>query len=199
MRSGTTARRPAQPWAGCEPALLPTRIRRALPLGGAHTGVSLERRARKHSPPCLDLRGQGGGARQGRPFRCDGPGKGSAPASARSRRPGSRGPQPDQLAPGGSEKQVTPAPLPCRMNTVQCRALLCLQSLVSLLEVEHLGGAPALQALAQHLSTLLFSQPGEEVGLLPKEGRSGGAGLGGAGARTLRIGLGQPCSLRGPC
>ncbi|XP_054426293.1 HEAT repeat-containing protein 3 [Pteronotus mesoamericanus] len=50
-------------------------------------------------------------------------------------------------------------PLVRKMNTVQCRALVCLQSLVSLLEVEHLGGAPALQALAQHLSTLLFSQP----------------------------------------
>ncbi|XP_045675003.1 HEAT repeat-containing protein 3 [Phyllostomus hastatus] len=50
-------------------------------------------------------------------------------------------------------------PLVRKMSTVQCRALLCLQSLVSLLEVEHLGGAPALQELAQHLSTLLFSQP----------------------------------------
>ncbi|XP_023386439.1 HEAT repeat-containing protein 3 [Pteropus vampyrus] len=46
-----------------------------------------------------------------------------------------------------------------RMSTVQCRALVCLQSLVSLLDVEHLGGAPALQALVQHLSQLLFSQP----------------------------------------
>lgn len=51
------------------------------------------------------------------------------------------------------------------MGTVQCRALVCLQSLVSLLEVEHLGGAPALQALAQHLSQLLFSQPGEQQAL----------------------------------
>ncbi|EPQ16469.1 HEAT repeat-containing protein 3 [Myotis brandtii] len=50
-------------------------------------------------------------------------------------------------------------PLVRKMNTVQWRALVCVQSLVSLLEVEHLGGAPALQALAQHLSTLLFSQP----------------------------------------
>ncbi|XP_009429035.1 HEAT repeat-containing protein 3 isoform X2 [Pan troglodytes] len=46
-----------------------------------------------------------------------------------------------------------------RMNTIQCRALFCLQSLVSLLDVEHLGGAAALQTLAQHLSQLLFSQP----------------------------------------
>ncbi|XP_023492702.1 HEAT repeat-containing protein 3 isoform X1 [Equus caballus] len=50
-------------------------------------------------------------------------------------------------------------PLIRKMNTIQCRALVCLQSLVSLLDVDHLGGAPALQALAQHLSQLLFSQP----------------------------------------
>nr|XP_044997760.1 HEAT repeat-containing protein 3 [Jaculus jaculus] len=46
-----------------------------------------------------------------------------------------------------------------KMNTIQCRALVCLQSLVSLLDVDHLGGASALQTLAQHLSQLLFSQP----------------------------------------
>ncbi|XP_048648183.1 HEAT repeat-containing protein 3 isoform X3 [Marmota marmota marmota] len=46
-----------------------------------------------------------------------------------------------------------------RMNTIQCRALVCLQSLVSLLDVDHLGGVTALQTLAQHLSQLLFSQP----------------------------------------
>uniref|UniRef100_H0X596 HEAT repeat containing 3 n=1 Tax=Otolemur garnettii TaxID=30611 RepID=H0X596_OTOGA len=45
------------------------------------------------------------------------------------------------------------------MHTVQCRALVCLQTLVSLLDMDHLGGAPALQTLAQHLSQLLFSQP----------------------------------------
>ncbi|XP_037671980.1 HEAT repeat-containing protein 3 [Choloepus didactylus] len=50
-------------------------------------------------------------------------------------------------------------PLIRKMNTIQCRALVCLQSLVSLLDVDHLGGAPALQTLAQHLSQLLFSQP----------------------------------------
>lgn len=50
-------------------------------------------------------------------------------------------------------------PLVRKMNTVQWRALVCLQSLLSLLEVEHLGGAPALQALAQHLSALLSAQP----------------------------------------
>ena len=47
------------------------------------------------------------------------------------------------------------------MNTIQCRALVCLQSLVSLLDVDHLGGPAALQTLAQHLSQLLFSQPGK--------------------------------------
>lgn len=41
---------------------------------------------------------------------------------------------------------------------------MCLQSLVSLLDVEPLGGAPALQALAQHVSQLLFSQPGKYLG-----------------------------------
>uniref|UniRef100_A0A452TKJ2 HEAT repeat containing 3 n=1 Tax=Ursus maritimus TaxID=29073 RepID=A0A452TKJ2_URSMA len=46
-----------------------------------------------------------------------------------------------------------------KMNTIQCRALVCLQSLVSLLDVDHLGGPAALQTLAQHLSQLLFSQP----------------------------------------
>lgn len=59
--------------------------------------------------------------------------------------------------------------LPSRMNTIQCRALVCLQSLVSLLDVDHLGGAPALQALAQHLSQLLFSQPGKYWGLVVKD------------------------------
>ncbi|XP_069868052.1 HEAT repeat-containing protein 3 [Dipodomys merriami] len=51
-------------------------------------------------------------------------------------------------------------PLIRKMSTIQCRALVCLQSLVSLLDVDHLGGAPALYTLAQHLSDLLFSQPG---------------------------------------
>lgn len=50
-------------------------------------------------------------------------------------------------------------PLIRKMNTIQCRALMCLQTLMSLLDVGHLGGVPALQTLAQHLSQLLFSQP----------------------------------------
>ncbi|XP_036854399.1 HEAT repeat-containing protein 3 isoform X3 [Manis javanica] len=50
-------------------------------------------------------------------------------------------------------------PLIRKMNTIQCRALVCLQSLVSLLDMDHLGGSTALQTLAQHLSQLLFSQP----------------------------------------
>ena len=56
----------------------------------------------------------------------------------------------------------------CRMSTIQCRALVCLQSLVSLLDVDHLGGPAALQTLAQHLSQLLFSQPGKYLGLIVK-------------------------------
>ena len=54
------------------------------------------------------------------------------------------------------------------MSTIQCRALVCLQSLVSLLDVDHLGGPAALQTLAQHLSQLLFSQPGKYLGLIVK-------------------------------
>ncbi|XP_029059695.1 HEAT repeat-containing protein 3 isoform X3 [Monodon monoceros] len=50
-------------------------------------------------------------------------------------------------------------PLIRKMSIIQCRALVCLQSLVSLLDVDHLGGPAALQTLAQHLSQLLFSQP----------------------------------------
>ncbi|KAK2499489.1 hypothetical protein MC885_020821 [Smutsia gigantea] len=49
-------------------------------------------------------------------------------------------------------------PLIRKMNTIQCRALVCLQSLLSLLDMDHLGGPTALQTLAQHLSQLLFSQ-----------------------------------------
>nr|XP_033797603.1 HEAT repeat-containing protein 3-like [Geotrypetes seraphini] len=49
-------------------------------------------------------------------------------------------------------------PLIKEMNKIQCRALTCLHSLLSVLDVESLGGASALQALAQHLSHLIFSQ-----------------------------------------
>ncbi|XP_036997485.2 HEAT repeat-containing protein 3 [Artibeus jamaicensis] len=66
---------------------------------------------------------------------------------------------PNSIAVDMCSRNPTWKPLIRKMNTVQCRALLCLQSLVSLLELEHLGGAPALQELAQHLSTLLFSRP----------------------------------------
>lgn len=45
---------------------------------------------------------------------------------------------------------------------------MCLQSLVSLLDMDHLGGAPALQTLAQHLSQLLFSQPGKYLDITVK-------------------------------
>ncbi|XP_019499021.1 PREDICTED: HEAT repeat-containing protein 3 isoform X2 [Hipposideros armiger] len=66
---------------------------------------------------------------------------------------------PNSIAVDICSKSPTWKPLIRKMCTVQCRALVCLQSLVSLLDVEPLGGAPALQALAQHLSQLLFSQP----------------------------------------
>ncbi|KAF6288167.1 HEAT repeat containing 3 [Rhinolophus ferrumequinum] len=66
---------------------------------------------------------------------------------------------PNSIAVDICSKNPTWKPLIRKMNTIQCRALVCLQSLLSLLDVEPLGGAPALQALAQHLSQLLFSQP----------------------------------------
>lgn len=66
---------------------------------------------------------------------------------------------PDSTAVDLCSRHPTWKPLIRKMNTIQCRALTCLQSLVSLLDVDHLGGAPALQTLAQHLSQLLFSQP----------------------------------------
>ncbi|XP_043937914.1 HEAT repeat-containing protein 3 isoform X2 [Protopterus annectens] len=45
-----------------------------------------------------------------------------------------------------------------RMQKIQCRALTCLHNMLSVLDVEGLGGVSALQALAQHLSQLVFSQ-----------------------------------------
>uniref|UniRef100_A0A8C3P7W5 HEAT repeat containing 3 n=1 Tax=Chrysemys picta bellii TaxID=8478 RepID=A0A8C3P7W5_CHRPI len=50
-------------------------------------------------------------------------------------------------------------PLIRKMNTVQCRALTCLHSILLVSDVDCLGGASTLQSLAQHLSQLVFSQP----------------------------------------
>ncbi|XP_058530404.1 HEAT repeat-containing protein 3 isoform X2 [Ochotona princeps] len=66
---------------------------------------------------------------------------------------------PNSIAVDVCSRSPTWKPLIRKMNTVQWRALVCLQSLLSVLDVDHLGGAPALQALAQHLSELIFSQP----------------------------------------
>lgn len=66
---------------------------------------------------------------------------------------------PNSVAVDICSRNPTWKPLIRKMNTIQCRALVGLQSLVSLLDLDHLGGAPALQTLAQHLSQLLFSQP----------------------------------------
>ncbi|XP_055408347.1 HEAT repeat-containing protein 3 [Bubalus kerabau] len=66
---------------------------------------------------------------------------------------------PNSVAVDVCSRSPTWKPLIRKMNTIQCRALVCLQSLVSLLDVDHLGGPAALQTLAQHLSQLLFSQP----------------------------------------
>ncbi|MBN3280367.1 HEAT3 protein, partial [Polyodon spathula] len=46
-----------------------------------------------------------------------------------------------------------------KMQRVQCRALFCLHNMLSVMEGEALGGVVALQALAEHLSQLVFSQP----------------------------------------
>ncbi|MBZ3882733.1 HEAT repeat-containing protein 3 [Sciurus carolinensis] len=66
---------------------------------------------------------------------------------------------PNSVAVDICSRNPTWKPLIRKMNTIQCRALMCLQSLVSLLDVDHLGGPLALQTLAQHLSQLLFSHP----------------------------------------
>lgn len=47
-----------------------------------------------------------------------------------------------------------------RMLRVQYRALTCLHSVLSAMDAESLGGAPALQDAAQHLSTLVFGVEG---------------------------------------
>ncbi|XP_039414109.1 HEAT repeat-containing protein 3 isoform X1 [Corvus cornix cornix] len=49
-------------------------------------------------------------------------------------------------------------PLIKKLNTVQCRALTCLQSILLVSDLDCLGGASALQSLAQHLSQLIFSK-----------------------------------------
>ncbi|XP_015728996.1 HEAT repeat-containing protein 3 [Coturnix japonica] len=49
-------------------------------------------------------------------------------------------------------------PLIKKLNTVQCRALTCLHSILLVSDVDCLGGASALQSLAHHLSQLIFSK-----------------------------------------
>ncbi|KAJ8394909.1 hypothetical protein AAFF_G00040320 [Aldrovandia affinis] len=46
-----------------------------------------------------------------------------------------------------------------KMQRVQCRALTCVHSILSVMDTESLGGIPTLQALAEHLSNLVFSKP----------------------------------------
>ncbi|XP_051884402.1 HEAT repeat-containing protein 3 [Pristis pectinata] len=45
-----------------------------------------------------------------------------------------------------------------KMKRIQCRALTCLHNLLSVLDVEGLGGPDALYSLSQHLGKLVFSQ-----------------------------------------
>nr|XP_020840799.1 HEAT repeat-containing protein 3 isoform X4 [Phascolarctos cinereus] len=66
---------------------------------------------------------------------------------------------PNSMAVDICSRNPTWKPLIRKMNTIQCRALVCLHSILSVLDVDCLGGAPALQTLAQHLSQLIFSQP----------------------------------------
>ncbi|XP_064016414.1 HEAT repeat-containing protein 3 isoform X2 [Pogoniulus pusillus] len=49
-------------------------------------------------------------------------------------------------------------PLIKKLNAVQCRALTCLHSILLVSDMDCLGGASALQSLAQHLSQLVFSK-----------------------------------------
>ncbi|XP_032892255.1 HEAT repeat-containing protein 3 isoform X1 [Amblyraja radiata] len=49
-------------------------------------------------------------------------------------------------------------PLLAKMMRIQCRALTCLNNLLSTLDVERLGGPAALHTLSQHLTNLVFSQ-----------------------------------------
>ncbi|XP_073762434.1 HEAT repeat-containing protein 3 isoform X1 [Danio rerio] len=44
-----------------------------------------------------------------------------------------------------------------KMQRVQCRALTCLHNILSSMDTDSLGGASSLQAVAQHLSSLVFS------------------------------------------
>ncbi|XP_059927688.1 HEAT repeat-containing protein 3 [Gadus macrocephalus] len=46
-----------------------------------------------------------------------------------------------------------------KMQRVQYRALTCLHNVLSTMDVESLGGSEALQGVAQHLSSLVFSPP----------------------------------------
>ncbi|XP_074067476.1 HEAT repeat-containing protein 3 isoform X3 [Macrotis lagotis] len=66
---------------------------------------------------------------------------------------------PNSVAVDICSRNPTWKPLIRKMNIIQCRALVCLHSILSVLDVDCLGGAPALQTLAQHLSHLVFSQP----------------------------------------
>eukprot|EP00079_Xenopus_tropicalis_P023952 XP_012816463.1 PREDICTED: HEAT repeat-containing protein 3 isoform X1 [Xenopus tropicalis] len=49
-------------------------------------------------------------------------------------------------------------PMIPRLYTIQYRALTCLNNILSVFDVENLGGASALQELAQHLLEIVFTQ-----------------------------------------
>uniref|UniRef100_A0A8C9S5X9 HEAT repeat containing 3 n=1 Tax=Scleropages formosus TaxID=113540 RepID=A0A8C9S5X9_SCLFO len=61
--------------------------------------------------------------------------------------------------PSSAAVEVCNKSLAWKMQRVQCRALTCLHNILSSMEVEALGGATALQTLAEHLSKLVFGMP----------------------------------------
>lgn len=66
-----------------------------------------------------------------------------------------------------------PASVEClfpRMQRVQCRALTCLHNILSAMDMEALGGATALRALAEHLSKLVFGTPGKSASTRLRQG-----------------------------
>ncbi|KAM5138890.1 HEAT repeat-containing protein 3 [Mantella aurantiaca] len=65
---------------------------------------------------------------------------------------------PDDNALQICKQNATWKPLITKMYTVQCRALTCLHNILSMLDIESLGGPPALQELSKHLSQLVFTQ-----------------------------------------
>uniref|UniRef100_H3ARL1 HEAT repeat containing 3 n=1 Tax=Latimeria chalumnae TaxID=7897 RepID=H3ARL1_LATCH len=65
---------------------------------------------------------------------------------------------PSNVAVDACMRSPTWKQLVSKLQRVQCRGLTCLHNMLSVLDVESLGGALALQALAEHLSQLVFTE-----------------------------------------